>query len=339
MAKITSTQLSAFARKCAEQNIPYWYGMCFMQCTESRLTQKKSQYPAHYAASRMKRYYSDVAAGKYAADCVGLIKGAIWTNCGQAGLAYAVDCPDISANSMIQRCVEQGAIGTIPEIPGLCVWMSEHIGVYLGNGLVAEARGFNYGCVITKLSERKWLKWGRVPYITYAQGTTTPDVSDVVQDTKDRPTLRKGSAGADVKTLQTLLIAKGYKLPKHGADGDFGTETEVVVKAFQTDNGLTADSIVGNKTWAALLSADTDAEPDSEQNTNEKQPTSTTVLIKAGKWHVRSAAGKQHTSIGYTSGGEMFPYVSTASNGWLCIQFGDVKGWVSPVCAEIKGEK
>ena len=252
MAKITNTQLSAFAQKCAEKNIPYWYGMCFMRCTESRLAQKKAQYPVHYASSRMPRYRADIVAGKFAADCVGLIKGAIWTNCGQDALAYAVDCPDISANSMIQRCVEQGAVGTIPEIPGLVVWKSDHIGVYLGGGLVAEARGFAYGCVITKLADRGWLKWGKVPYITYAQSTATPDTTDAVPG---RPTLRKGSTGADVKTLQILLLARGYDLGRYGADGDFGNATLAAVKAYQGGAGLTVDGVVGAKTWAALMAA------------------------------------------------------------------------------------
>lgn len=65
--------------------------------------------------------------------------------------------------------------------------------------------------------------------------------------------LRYGSKGEQVKNLQRLLIAKGYKLPEHGADGDFRDETEKAVKAFQKDNGLTEDGIVGQNTWNKLL--------------------------------------------------------------------------------------
>lgn len=57
-------------------------------------------------------------------------------------------------------------------------------------------------------------------------------------------TIKKGSRGADVKTLQTKLGIT--------ADGIFGSATETAVKAFQTAHGLVADGIVGAKTWAAL---------------------------------------------------------------------------------------
>ena len=64
---------------------------------------------------------------------------------------------------------------------------------------------------------------------------------------------RFDSKGEQVKNLQRLLIAKGYTLKKYGADGDFGNETETAVKAFQKDNNLTVDGIVGQNTWNKLL--------------------------------------------------------------------------------------
>lgn len=66
-----------------------------------------------------------------------------------------------------------------------------------------------------------------------------------------RPTLRLNSVGADVVELQRRLnvyMAAGLKV-----DGQFGTKTEGAVKTFQRDKGLTADGVVGPKTWEALL--------------------------------------------------------------------------------------
>lgn len=65
--------------------------------------------------------------------------------------------------------------------------------------------------------------------------------------------LRNGSKGEQVKNLQRLLIAKGYSLKKYGADGGFGNETETAVKAFQKNNNLSADGVVGFNTWTKLL--------------------------------------------------------------------------------------
>lgn len=67
-----------------------------------------------------------------------------------------------------------------------------------------------------------------------------------------RPTLKRGSKGEYVTLLQTKLIQQGYSLPKWGADGSYGAETENAVKAFQRDHGLNPDGITGFKTWKAL---------------------------------------------------------------------------------------
>ena len=50
--------------------------------------------------------------------------------------------------------------------------------------------------------------------------------------------LKKGSKGVAVKALQTALISLGYNLPRYGADGDYGNETETAVKAFQVAHSL-----------------------------------------------------------------------------------------------------
>lgn len=60
----------------------------------------------------------------------------------------------------------------------------------------------------------------------------------------ERPTLRRGSLGQFVKTVQ-------FKL-KSEADGFFGAHTEVAVRKFQKVNHLVPDGIVGPKTWTAL---------------------------------------------------------------------------------------
>lgn len=62
-----------------------------------------------------------------------------------------------------------------------------------------------------------------------------------------KPTLRLGSRGVFVRYLQQKLLSKLY--PVGNIDGVFGSKTQSAVIAFQTDNALTPDGIVGRNTW------------------------------------------------------------------------------------------
>lgn len=66
----------------------------------------------------------------------------------------------------------------------------------------------------------------------------------------ERATLKSGSRGSDVTYLQQRLTTKGYGVGS--IDGIFGNKTLEAVKAFQAENNLVVDGIVGAKTWAAL---------------------------------------------------------------------------------------
>ena len=67
--------------------------------------------------------------------------------------------------------------------------------------------------------------------------------------TLDVPTGRQGPA---VRDVQQALLALGYKLPTHGADGIRGPETVAAVKEFQQATNLTVDGDPGPETVAAL---------------------------------------------------------------------------------------
>jgi len=65
--------------------------------------------------------------------------------------------------------------------------------------------------------------------------------------------LRRGSKNSAVLFLQKLLLS--YLYPITSLDGIFGGETERAVRAFQTENDLVSDGIVGRNTWQALLNS------------------------------------------------------------------------------------
>lgn len=61
--------------------------------------------------------------------------------------------------------------------------------------------------------------------------------------------LRRGDTGAQVRTVQTRLRARGWSI---AVDGSFGPAMERTVRQFQTNKKLRVDGIVGPATWAAL---------------------------------------------------------------------------------------
>ena len=63
--------------------------------------------------------------------------------------------------------------------------------------------------------------------------------------------IQRGDSGAVVRELQGLLKAAGHDI---SVDGMFGANTEYIVKAFQTIQGLTPDGVVGTRTWESLYS-------------------------------------------------------------------------------------
>jgi peptidoglycan hydrolase-like protein with peptidoglycan-binding domain len=79
------------------------------------------------------------------------------------------------------------------------------------------------------------------------------EATEPTEPTTRRSVLSKGDQGADVKEVQDKLLKwDTTALPKWGADGDYGSETVVWVKRFQTAQGVGVDGIVGPVTWGKL---------------------------------------------------------------------------------------
>lgn len=158
--------LVAYVTHAWESGWGYVWGTFGQVLTESLLESKIRQYPDGVGS------YEDVIRSKWlggrAADCIGLIKGYGWLDTDSMTIRYGANgMPDIGADAMYRNASVKGTIGTIPETPGLAVWKSGHIGVYIGDGEVIEAMGTNYGVVKTKLEDRNWTAWLEIPYIQY----------------------------------------------------------------------------------------------------------------------------------------------------------------------------
>lgn len=155
---------------------------------------------------------------------------------------------------------EQGQIVTGTYKPGDLVFFqfdkdaaSDHIGIIESDngdtittieGNTAPNNDANGGAVMRRTRKKSLI-----------MAVARPDYAskDIPNVTVELRSLRKSCKGDDVEALQQLLIGYGYDCGKSGADGIFGNATLTAIKAFQTDNGLSADGIVGVKTWSKLL--------------------------------------------------------------------------------------
>jgi peptidoglycan hydrolase-like protein with peptidoglycan-binding domain len=64
------------------------------------------------------------------------------------------------------------------------------------------------------------------------------------------PTIKRGDRGPAVRRAQNRLNMRGYD--PGSLDGLFGNRTHRAVRRYQDDRDLTADGIVGPRTWARL---------------------------------------------------------------------------------------
>ena len=118
----------------------------------------------------------------WAFDCVCLIKSVLWGWVGDESKVYggatytSNDVPDISADGMISIC-SNVCTDFSNIVKGEAVWMSGHIGVYVGDGKVVECTPkWDNKVQITNLGNinqyktgnyREWTKHGKLPWIDY----------------------------------------------------------------------------------------------------------------------------------------------------------------------------
>ena len=170
-------------------------------------------------------------------DCQGFVKQV----CSRVGITFTGG----GATSMwngATNWAKKGTRDTLPEQLCCIFWQASdkktmsHIGFYIGNGWMIHCSG----------TVKKEKLSSRVTHWAIPRGL------DGTVPTTDKPTLRKGASGEYVTLLQTLLIQRGYSVGSKGADGKFGNATLAAVKAFQKDNNLSVDGVVGRNTWTAL---------------------------------------------------------------------------------------
>ncbi len=232
---VTDKQMNAWFQKLYDKKAIYVWGMNGDVITPETIAYA---YKHCHNPNYDKAYYDNKlkeGEGHIGADC--------------SGSFYRMSGYDTTAHGYYTRCIKKGKISTMPSKPCMVFFTKKgtnimgHIGWYLGDGYVIEMRSSKLNCTKSKIDSR-WQYWGIPEFVEYSKS----EVCEV-----ELSILRKGDKGNEVKTVQRLLKAMGYSIGLSGADGEYGAKTEKAVKKFQTKNNLTADGIVGQKTWEKLL--------------------------------------------------------------------------------------
>lgn len=238
--KKTGIGLVDYAR--SKVGTPYFYGSKMTVLTETFMAQMHKMYPSVVTLIYMAKARSKGQVGKVCTDCSGLIGGYRGKQIGSAQL-YQTAYTRLPINEW-----EHFANGVV-------LWRSGHVGVFFWDGntpKVVEAKGINYGTVISDFDKNKWTNGLTFSDIEYVYEVNLAGQSTWKQaNPYDAPTrtLYKGCKGEDVRWLQFELNEAGYKLD---TDGSFGSKTLKAVKAYQASCKLVVDGRVGPATRAAL---------------------------------------------------------------------------------------
>lgn len=205
----------------------YWYGTFGQMASKSLYNQKSNQYPTYYTA---KDFAKQIANPKQVFDCAGLIKAYLWTDSIDDVTPKYNAKQDYGATAFYNHCTKKGTISSFPKEIGMLVFKGKsakmsHVGVYIGDGKIAEAKGHAYGVVISDL-DSKWTHWGECNLISYE---TNPAPAPQPEPTPVPTPKNDNKYIVDPDKVHTVLNVRkgpgmGYKVVGHLAP-----KTEVTV--------------------------------------------------------------------------------------------------------------
>jgi hypothetical protein len=259
---ITTAALIEKFKEALDNHWGYIWGTAGEMWTQARQEKLERTTDADRANSRK---YGSKWIGHRVADCSGLFS---WSFKQLGGYMYH------GSDTMYRKyCVANGELRSGARTDGqglkpgtaVFVWKEAkkkytHVGLYVGNGKVIEAKGAQEGVTTSRITDSKWTHLGELKGVDYTgeQPAPVPAPSDDTgfpSVTPWRPTIRKGNVSSVVKEMQTMLDKLGYNLGICGIDGDYGKATEAAVKEFQRDHQLVVDGVCGPMTWDALQKA------------------------------------------------------------------------------------
>lgn len=148
---------------------PYWMGTFGNLASADLLNYKRHADAANYPTPGDPDFSTQY--GQRVHDCVGLIKGYRWRDYPYTGDPNYVAEQDVNVVGLYSQCnryrgdIARSPLGAIITdlYEGCCVFYGnlQHVGVYIGNGKVIEAKGHHDGVVETNLVDRtQFTLWG-----------------------------------------------------------------------------------------------------------------------------------------------------------------------------------
>lgn len=169
---------------------------------------------------------------------------------------------------------------------------TRHTAMYCGNGMEVEAsineKGTAHGGKPGDQTGKEFLirsyrnyPWTNVLRYT-GNGVTIAE----------KNYLEMGDSGVAVKTMQTMLIECGYSCGEYGADGEFGTGTDIAVRRFQMKNGLTIDGQYGPASKTKLVALyNAKVGGNSSESKNPSKTPKWVGMVNTAELNVRIGAG------------------------------------------------
>lgn len=172
---ITANDLISKFQYALDNHWGYIYG----KTHEMWSAQKQAAYAREYAGDDDRENsvkYGGKWAGHWVTDCSGLFA---WSF-SQFGGKIAHGSNSIWNDYCSDKGTIKGGKRTdgMTLLPGTAVFTSKgdrhnHIGLYVGNGLVIEAQGAQTGVVTSKITNSKWTHWGELKNVRYEEKTDT----------------------------------------------------------------------------------------------------------------------------------------------------------------------
>lgn len=148
----------------------YWYGTFGQKASKSLYNEKSKQYPSQYKASD---FDEQIANPKQCFDCAGLVKSP-WV------YPKYNSADDLGATGLYGKCTIKGTLITREIKPGMLVFKGNdktksHVGIYIGDNIVIEAKGHAYGVIESKLDSNTWSYMAEYYNVDYSADIPDPE--------------------------------------------------------------------------------------------------------------------------------------------------------------------